>query len=169
MDDEYYIGVACKCCVGEDKFNYMKQLSGQNESKLTWANIFVNANYKYFTTDFVSALQGKNVILVGNYNGKLENLPFKIKHYIGVGPDAWITDYYVSRLLRTMMDETKTMDHIFLFAAGPLANILTYELWNHNKNNTYIDIGSTLDKYLGLKITRGYLSGADTLNKVCVW
>jgi DNA repair photolyase len=42
-------------------------------------------------------------------------------------------------------------------------------LWNINKKNTYIDIGSILDPYLQLKLTRGYLRGAETVKKICTW
>ena len=46
---------------------------------------------------------------------------------------------------------------------------MTYQLYFSNKNNTYIDIGSTLDTQMGMKPTRGYQLGAPTLNKICVW
>lgn len=168
-DKNYFIGVACKCCVGDDKFNYMKQLSGQPEENLTWANIFVNSNYKHFLTDFINALDGKKVILVANRNSKLNKLPFKIEKFYPVTTDAWITNYDLSQHLQQEIGEFNMKDYVYLFAAGPFANILTYELWKYNKDNTYIDIGSTLDKFLGLILTRGYLQGAPTLNKVCIW
>lgn len=168
-DNDYYIGVACQCCVGKEKFDYMRKLSGQSEANLTWANIFVNSNYKHFTTDFIKALEGKKIILIGNKNGKPEGLPFKVEKYYGVGTDAWISNYELSDHLQREIGELNMMNYVFLFAAGPFANILTYELWKFNRNNTYIDIGSTLDKYLDLKLTRGYLTGAATLMKTCIW
>jgi hypothetical protein len=78
-------------------------------------------------------------------------------------------EYFAKTIYQKEIDEFNITDHVFLFAAGPFANILTYELWKYNRNNTYIDIGSTLDKYLGLKLTRGYLQGAPTLTKKCIW
>lgn len=169
QDKDYYVGVACQCCVGKDKFDYMRKLSGQLESNLTWANIFVNSNYKYFLNDFINVLQNKKIILVSHVNSKLDNLPFKIENHFSVGTDAWISDYSTSKLIQMEMDALNRTNYIYLFAAGPFANILTYELWKHNRNNTYIDIGSTLDKFLGLQLTRGYLQGAPTLNKTCIW
>lgn len=166
---DYYIGIACQCCVGKDKFEYMKKLSGQPEENLTWANVFVNSNYKHFLVDFIKALEGKRVILVSHVNSKVDNLPFKVEKHYRVGTDAWISDYAISQLLQMEIGEFNIRDYVYLFAAGPFANILTYELWKYSKNNTYIDIGSTLDKYLGLTVTRGYLKGADTLNKTCIW
>ena len=60
-------------------------------------------------------------------------------------------------------------DVVFLISAGPFANILVQQLNEHNKNNTYIDLGSVLDKHLSLPATRKYLNGGPTLNKTCIW
>lgn len=169
QDDNYYIGVACRCCVGDEKFEYMKRLSGQPESNLTWANIFVNSNYKYFLKDFLNALQGKKIVLVANKNSKLANMPFYVEKFYPVSTDAWINDAEILQHMQMEIGEFNIKDHVYLFAAGPFANLLTYKLWQYNKENTYIDIGSTLDRFLGLKITRMYLQGADTLNKTCIW
>jgi len=170
-DDNYYIGIACHCCVGREKFEYMKNLSNQNENNLTWANIFVNSNYKYFLDEFLPTLKNKKTILVANQVGykNYKSLPFNVDKYIPIEADAWVKNYNISDFLKNEITNNNMKDYIFLFAAGPFANILTYELWVHDKNNTYIDIGSTLDKMLGLQVTRRYLRGADTLNKVCLW
>jgi len=170
-DKDYYIGVACQCCVGKEKFDYMRKLSDQSERNLTWANIFVNSNYKYFLNDLLPALDGKKVILIANEKGfsNKDNLPFKVDQYYCIGTDAWISNSDLTYKLMMDIGEFNMRDYVFLFAAGPYANILTYELWKYNRNNTYIDIGSTLDKLLGLTVTRLYLQGAETLNKTCIW
>lgn len=168
-DLDYHIGIACQCCVGKEKYEYMKKLSTQPESNLTWANIFVNSNYKYFLSELLPVLNNKKVILIANKNSNVDNLPFKIEKLYTVTTDAWITNYQLSQNIQKEIGEFNMRDYVYLIAAGPFANILTYELWKYNRNNTYIDIGSTLDKYLGLKITRGYLNGAPTLNKTCIW
>jgi hypothetical protein len=165
----YFIGVACQCCVGKEKFEYMKKLSGQPEENLTWANIFVNSNYKYFINEFLPLLKDKKIILVANKKSNINGLPFKVEQFYPINKDAWIENSNLVQKLMMDIGEYNMKDYIYLFAAGPFANILTYELWKYSKNNTYIDIGSTLDKYLGLTITRGYLKGADTLNKTCIW
>lgn len=169
-DNEYYIGIACPCCVGEEKYLYMKSKSGQDEEHLTWANIFVNANYQRTINELVPELINHSVFLVVNKNSRLDNLPFKPANTWYIGTDAWYSDYWIVERLKNHIVEKDIKNSIFLFAAGPLANILTYELWEYgSKNNTYIDIGSILDPYLQLKLTRGYHLGASTLNKICVW
>ena len=69
------------------------------------------------------------------------------------------------------MDSEKIRDHLFLFCAGPFGNILTHQLFDYNKENTYIDIGSTLNYFLLGEAgkNRGYLRKESSINKVCVW
>lgn len=166
-DDEYYIGIACPCCVGQEKYQYMKRLSQQNENHLTWANLYVNSNYKRFLNEFVPEMNNREVVMIVNKQADTSKLPFNVEKTYKVGTDAWLNDYSVIEDIKN--DYLKSKDKIFLIAAGPLANILTYELWFLNKNNSYIDIGSTLDVQMGMKPTRGYHVGASTLNKICIW
>lgn len=167
-DDEYYIGVACPCCVGNEKYRYMKTKSSQDEEHLTWANIFVNSNYKLFIDEFVLEMANHDVVMVVNEKADTSMLPFEVEKTYKVGTDAWLNNYSVIEEIKN--DYKNKKNKILLFSAGPLANILTYELWFYmNKSNTYIDIGSTLDTQMGMKPTRGYHRGALTLNKTCIW
>lgn len=170
-DDNYYIGIGCKCCLGEEKHQYMKIKSGQDEEHLTWANIFVNANYRRTISELIPELSNHTVNLVINKNSKLDKLSFKPKNVWYIGTDAWSDDYYIVDEIKNYIKTNGVINELFLFAAGPLANILTYELWRYcSKENTYIDIGSILDPYLQLKLTRQYLLGNPlTLNKICIW
>jgi len=165
--DEYYIGIACPCCIGQEKYEIMKKMSGQDEEHLTWANIYVNANYRRFIEEFVPEMSNHDVIMVVNNQADTSKLPFNIEKTYKVGTDAWLLDYEIIDKMKE--DYLESKNKIFLFAAGPLANIMTYELSYNNKNNTYIDIGSTLDTQMGMKPTRGYHVGALTLNKICIW
>jgi hypothetical protein len=167
--DNYYIGIACPCCVGQEKYEYMKTKSGQDEEHLTWANIFVNANYRRTMNELIPELSNHAVNLVINKNSNLNTIPFVPKNVWYVGTDAWHNDYVLALDILQHIIEHDIKNELFLFAAGPFANILTYVLWLGSKENTYIDIGSILDPYLQLKLTRGYHLGAPTLNKVCIW
>lgn len=167
--DNYYIGIACPCCVGYEKYNYMKLISGQDEKNLTWANIFVNSNYKKTIDELIPELNNHDVYLIINNSSKLNNLTFNPIGVSYIGTDAWINDINVIDKIIRYINENNIKNTLFLFAAGPLANIATHLLWLNNQNNTYIDIGSILDQYLDLKITRGYQLGRPTLNKTCIW
>lgn len=169
-DDNYYIGIACPCCVGQEKYQYMKDKSGQDDEHLTWANIFVNANYHRTINELIPEFQNHSVTIVVNKNSRFDKLPFKPNQILLVGTDAWLDVDELGRNILENILMRGIKNEIFLIAAGPFANILTYALWVYgSKKNTYIDIGSILDPYLQLKLTRGYHLGAPTLNKVCIW
>lgn len=169
-DPNYYVGIACPCCVGDDKFFALKQQSGQDEAQLTWANIFVNANYARFRSDTVRAMATRRVALVCHQRAQPEGLPFAVEQSFRVGANAWSADY--PRLLDELLhyiESQQIRDQLFLFCAGVLSNILIYELHRRHPHNTYLDIGSVFDVELGLGKTRKYLKKGKTLKKTCVW
>lgn len=168
-DDQYYIGIACPCCVGQEKYQYMKKKSEQDEEHLTWANIFVNANYRRSLNELIPELKNHDVNLVINKNSKFDKLPFSFKDAWLVGADAWYENQYLINELSEHIIKNNIKNHLFLFAAGPFANILTYKLWLVSKENTYIDVGSILDQHLQLILTRGYQHGDHRINQICVW
>ena len=60
------------------------------------------------------------------------------------------------------ISKNKIENHLFLFSAASLSNLLIYELYKKFPNNIYMDIGSTLNPMLkldGWVASRGYLRG----------
>src|SRR5690606_6151715 len=96
-DEQYYIGIACPCCVGQEKYQYMKDKSGQDEEHLTWANIFVNANYRRTINELIPELNNYSITIVVNKNSKFDKLPFKPNQILTVGTDAWYEDLDLGR------------------------------------------------------------------------
>jgi hypothetical protein len=117
----------------------------------------------------IPALDSRRIYLICHETSDSNNLPFVVDKIYKVGTDAWLHDLYLIDELKNEIKEQKLKDVVFLISAGPFANILVQQLNKHNKNNTYIDLGSVLDKHLKLPITRGYLKGAETLKKTCIW
>lgn len=165
-DKNYYVGIGCPCCVGEENFHRMKRLSGQDEEHLTWANIFVNANYRHFIGSMIPEIKKYPVILASHEASVLTDLPFKLDNHYRVPPNAWLSEDITNRIQEDMAGKT---GYIVLFASGPHANIATYMLHKSNPGNTYIDAGSVFDAMLGLKVTRRYLKGLSTVDKICIW
>jgi hypothetical protein len=165
----YYVGIGCKCCMGDTSFNWMKDNSGQPPLNLTWANIFVNGNYKYYQKNIIPLYSNYEVVMVVNHKAKLDSLPFNVIKDFRVGTNAYKEDYNLFKEINYWVNENNIKNKLFLFCAGPYGNILTWKLHQNSQNNTYIDVGSTLDPYLELGKTRGYLKGADTLSKMCIW
>jgi hypothetical protein len=166
---DYYVGIGCPCCMGEQAFAAMKIMSKQNESNLTWANIFVNANYPYYVKKIIPEYKNHKIILIANYKANINCLPFKVEKHFKVGTNAWKDDISVVDNIKKYITANDIKDCVFLFCAGPLGNILAHKLHEHRKENFYLDVGSTLDPFMGLGGTRGYHIGASTIRKVCVW
>lgn len=162
----YYVGIVCPCCQGQINFQNMKDVSGQPEDNLTFANIFVNSNYKFFVDNFIPEFKKRDIILVANQKSQVNNLPFSCR-FIGVGYNAWVQDLAVIDYIKKL----DSKDKVFLFACGPLGKILAQTLWEDNQNNTYLDIGSTLHPWLGSDINiRGYYQqGSFHSNLTCTW
>ena len=170
--DDYYVGVSCPCCIGGAPVHeWMKEQSGQDVSHLTWANIFVNANYQFYLNNMVPEYTKRDVILVSNSDSNLENLPFKIQKHFMIGKNAWVENYGLIDEIKEYTTSNNLNGALFLFCAGPFGNILTHQLFAHNQNNTYIDIGSTLNPLLlgDNGLNRGYLRGNESITKFCTW
>lgn len=168
--DNYHVGIACPCCVGMDNFQALKDQSKQQESHLTWANIFVNSNFATFKKSTTPTIGAREVTLVANQAAKPEGLPFKVKKTFAVGSNAWVRD--PDKLLTEIsnhLDKGPETDQLFLFCAGVLSNIAIYELTKRYPQNTYLDLGSVYDVELGLGKTRKYLKKGRTLKKTCIW
>jgi hypothetical protein len=165
----YFLGLACRCCINKERHLQLKTFVNQDENMLSWANIMVNSNFPLFISEMLPQYNNYNIYLVVNSKGNINNLPFKdkIKKTYYIGTNAWIENYNIIEDLKN--DAINTNNSLFLFMAGPFANILVFELNKINPNNTYIDQGSCLDLYLFGQSDRGYLNGSSTLNKVCIW
>lgn len=165
-DSGYYVGVSCPCCTGVEHKN-MIDFSEQDIEQLTYANIFVNHNYEFFKQNFIEEFDNWDIHLVANKNAKIENLPIRIEKFYPVENTAWKHNY---GLIEEIKKENLT-NKLFLFACGPFGNMLAHQLWENNKNNTYLDIGSTLNPWLqseGFK--RDYYNGGKLYkDRVCVW
>lgn len=163
-DDGYYVGISCPCC---NAYHHaaMKQFSRQDTEHLTFANMFVNSNYAFFQEHFIPEFANHKIHLVANEKSKIENLPFDVEQFYPVGFSAWVNNI---DLVEEIISQNH-QDKLFLFCAGPLGNILAHRLWDANKQNTYLDIGSTLNPWLeSAGFTRGYFSGPN-YHKTCVW
>lgn len=171
-EDGYYMGISCPCCIGGTQAHeFMKRTSNKTEDKLTWANLFVNSNYDFYLEKIVPLYAEYEVNLVSNDESNLDSLPFIVSRHFKIGKNAWNNDYGLVEDIKNFILENKIKNNLFLFCAGPFGNILAAQLHKVNKENTYIDIGSTLNPFLlGEKgKNRGYLRVEPGTGKPCTW
>lgn len=166
--ENYHVGIACPCCVGQQNFDWMKKNTYLDDSCLTWANIFVNSNYRNFKEQIVPLFEDYEITLVSP--GDISNLPSNINKHYSIGKNAWVNNADVYGEIRNqILESDDTNPKLFLFCAGPFANILCHKLFSEFPNHTFIDLGSVWNAELGIGKNRGYLRGAPTLQKVCIW
>jgi hypothetical protein len=167
QDPGYYVGISCPCCVGILTHVQMLKACPSFNDNITYANIFVNSNYLFYTNHFIEEYSKRDIHLVANENAKVKNLPFEVEEFYPVQNSALAYNYDLVEKIKSKRLKNK----LFLFACGPFGNVLAAELWAANKYNTYLDIGSTLNPWLeseGFK--RHYYVGDNCYSqRNCVW
>jgi hypothetical protein len=170
----YYKGISCRCCVGEADYQYQLDLHKGDDESLTWANLFVNANYPRFLNELLPIMQTYETIMVCHKDADLSRFEFVVKDF-RVGYNAMINDQPIIEDIKTWIDANNVSGKLFLFSASTFSNLAIYELYKHNNNNTYLDIGTCLTPFMNMPIHRSYLQeywgGAigNDLKKVCIW
>lgn len=170
----YYVGISCPCCQGIETFNEMKNFSEQDEEKLTWANIWVNNNYKYYVDNIIPILNNKNIILFCNENGNINDLPFNPYIVFPLKHNAWEYNWDTidrAKQLISILKASNINNLVFLFCCGPFGNILCHQLTKYDPDNTYLDIGSTLNPWLkSAGFERLYYMNDNFFSRMeCIW
>lgn len=145
-NDRYFVGITCVNVFGLDTHRQMVSLSDQDQDHLTWADIWVNSNYRYYLQNIVPLYNKKPVVLFCNKNAKMDNLPFTPYLHMPVDHNAWEYNWDMIEVAENISKGLN--DVIFLFCCGPFGNILCHRLTESNPNNTYLDIGSTLNPFI---------------------
>lgn len=158
----FYQGICTRPDVNDDVFNWMISLANAKEDseRLTWANLFINGNYERYIKEIVPMFSDREVIMVVNYSAQLKDLPFNVKKVFRVGTNCFINDYDLIEEIKNYVKENKIENHLFLISAASLTNLIGHQLHQEYPNNSYIDIGSTLNpimKMEGWKGSRSYL------------
>jgi hypothetical protein len=174
----YYKGISCTCCNGKNNVNFMKQIANFDKN-LTFSNLFQNGNYPKYVSNILKLFSKKKVIIIANKDVSLKYLPFKVKKKFNIGENCFINDYHLIKTLKKYIKDNSVKNHIFLIAASSLSNLIIHELFKEFDDNTYLDVGSTLNYYFNKKIdniSRSYLSEywgnkseIEYLNRYCYW
>jgi hypothetical protein len=156
-----YVGISDDTNDSQSKLFYVNLLKNVSSEKITLSNLFVNGTYSDFLSRFLPIIQQRNTVIICNYQAKpLElSLTFdKEPKYVYVPGDClgfWerASSSWISHMKKIAKELT---NHIFIFAAGPISSATIPLLWSEATDNTYIDVGSTLDPFLYGKYTRPY-------------
>jgi len=141
----YFKGICCKCCVGEEDWNWQfESLLDKSEDHLTWSNLLINGNYINFMQQVLPAMKEYKVVYVCNKMANLDKLPLNLVKDFRVGQNCHVNDIHLVKEMKEWVQENNIKDHLFLFSAASLSNLLIYELYKQFPNNTYMDIGMNI-------------------------
>lgn len=172
--ENYFKGISCRCCVGDDAFNEQINIHGGDSEYLTWANLFVNSNYPVFIKSVLPLLQTYDTVMICHQDANLSKLEFVVKDF-RVGYNAMINDYHKIQDIKNWIDQENITEKLFLFSASTFSNLAIYELFKYNNKNTYLDIGTCLSPFMDMPTERSYLQEywfgryGNDLNKTCIW
>lgn len=161
--------------------NYFYAISGKNDNihdyqflidnikhgrdNLTFVNLWINANYRNMMKRY-SALK-RSVILICNEKANFKNFPFNVTHITPFPNDCitfWETnsEEYIQRLIK---DYGEINNQLFFISCGPISEIIIHRLYENNPNNTYVDVGSSIDEFVHCKQTRPYMNPTSQYSK----
>jgi len=144
----YYIGLACRSDHAEQYahfFNELKKLTRLPEEQLTFARVFHSYNYRQFNEDFLPAVFKRKLFLVCNERADSSTIPNVIRRWNVSAVNASLHSLGVIDEIKSYIQSEHLCGGVFLLSTGPSAAIFAHELWSANRENTYVDIGSTLD------------------------
>lgn len=172
----YYKGISCRCCVGDsgvqDQLVFLSE--GLNDEFLTWSNLMVNSNYPRFISNFYPEFYNYEVVIVCNEAANLSNMPFVVKDF-RVGYNAFVNNYGLIEEIKRWISDNNIRNKLFLFSASAFSKMAIHQLYDFSGSNTYIDIGTTLNPLMKLRLDRSYLrsywlgSNEQDINRVCIW
>jgi len=142
---DYYLGAQ-----DYKKFNLLSDVENYKNQNWIDGDIFHKASIENKLGDFIEVLENTEIVYTGNES--LKELSF-INTFITIPySNVWKRkEYLMDLLIPTLADNHK----VYLFSAGMATNAFIHELWNINKKNTFIDVGSVFDPYVG-RNTRSY-------------
>jgi len=148
----YCLGISDACCDAASKEWYLRQITLPLE-QLTFANIFVNWNYRRFRQ-----LDLNGMAIVSSGHGD-----FRVPDDLVCG--NFDIDALVTQLL--------AVDRPILVAAGPASCIIVHKYWlraDPARRQTIVDVGSAIDEMTKGRKTRQYqIPGTRTAELICTW
>jgi hypothetical protein len=157
-----YVGIPCGCC-NENMAKWYISKYNLNPMYTTFANIFVNKNWK----TWIDFLKNEKIsfIFIGP-----KNLPdnFLVQNYIHI-PMYLVNDWdnVGKTFLTNVLNEIKKCKNkIFMFSGGPISKILISHAWNEHPYNIYLDVGSSFDIFMKGSSNREYTIDGSSLSKL---
>ncbi|KAJ3317043.1 hypothetical protein HDV06_002198, partial [Boothiomyces sp. JEL0866] len=155
-----YYGFPANDNVGS--LNTYMSLTEQNLNYVTYANLFVNANYPKTKKllEMIQKGEAGDVVIFASKESRSHADSFStLQEYVEC-PNEGLQWYETNhQSIKKVWDTLakKYTNTLFIMSCGPLSNIAVHRMWNLNKKNRYIDFGSSVDEVLKGRQTRPYM------------
>jgi len=156
----YFKGICAEADVGEEDFKWQLELNGNITEDLTFSNVFINANYPRFINEIFPLLKERKIIFVVNEKADVSGLNLDVIKTFKVGSNCIVNDYHLSKDIPDYIEENGIEDAVILCSAASLSNFIIHEGFKSSDKNTFLDIGSALNPFIGLEgwqYSRAYL------------
>lgn len=164
-EENYYYAISSKSDNIND-WTFLDTNIKQSKDKLTFVNLWINANYKKSLERYKSL--NREVNLICNSKARVEHFPFKVKS-ITPFPDDCVKfweENHKDFLEELTSKVTNTNNELFFISCGPVSEILIHNLYKSNPNNTYVDVGSSIDEFVHGRKTRPYMDDNTIYSKM---
>lgn len=155
-EENVYYALSCPCCDSPAYYWYLSRIKTKN---VTFANLWINANYSKFKEKFPTLK--RDAILIANFrakNHKIGNLNI-LKHYEIDDDCISFWEKQAPQMIENIKQEFGNRnDLLYVVSAGPMSGPIIYELYKNNPNNCYVDFGSAIDIYYRENISRPYMT-----------
>jgi hypothetical protein len=128
-----------------------------NKTNITYANLFINQNYGQWK-EFLNEFDRECVLISCSapVSGKIGAV--RILDHIPL-PEKLVNEWdarceaYTATMKKLAARYNRTM---FFVSAGPISEVFIQTMYEINPNNTYLDVGSSIDEFTKGFITRPY-------------
>lgn len=146
----YYVGISDGCCDLAAKEWYLQQIRVPL-ARVTFSNIFVNANYRRF-----KPIDTSDMAIVASEGGDY-----------WVPEDVMNSNFDLDQLVHRLL----AVDRPILVSAGPASCIIIHRYWQRAvKKQVIVDVGSAIDERTKGRKTRQYqVPGTRTAELCCRW
>jgi hypothetical protein len=183
----WFVGISDPCCNAADYHYYIDRLGPERVgTHTTFANIFCNGNWRFLAARFAAVISQtrRPVVVVTHWDKDFRrarhSLPYNEVFFEAActaeydqpiasklvpggfyrgGCALWYCDHREAIGARYVELARSFEGAIFLLALGPVAKILTHQMFLANPENTYLDLGHVIDGLLFGEFTRGYMLG----------
>lgn len=164
-EENYYYAISSKTDNISD-YIFLRNNIQQKDDKITFVNLWINANYQKSIEKYNTLKKG--VTLICNYKAKKDNFPFNVNKIIPFPDNCvefWETsgDSFIEMLINEIGDK---QNELFFISCGPVSEIIIHKLYTNNPNNTYIDVGSSIDEFVHGYKTRPYMNDGTIYSKM---